>query len=666
MRDVESISLARACEILSISQATGRNWIRSGLLKPIENKTKIEFQSSEIYNLNENIKNNKIDRLNKRRNKKRVSGKFIPKTYLKDNRGVELVEEILETLEGAVSEKLKRIIIAEYSLKFFFYNRQQEKENTIYLLNTTDTSEVFSFVKDFLYDSKISDEDLTELIAENRIILNKNVFVLDEDILGLLYMSLNSTYNKKKKGAYYTPTKVVSDMVKKTECYIKPGDSIIDPCCGTGNFLIELIKGGHSYKDIHGCDIDEISIFIARMNIIIFSEAKEEDYNIIMKNIKKEDSIYLINKLDRYSLCIGNPPWGSEIDENTATFAGFLYETYTKRGLETFSLFIELGIKIIKDGGYLSYVVPETFFNVKTHSSIRKLVSSNSQMIDVRYWGNIFDGVLAPALSFITKKEKTNSFGFETCVTIENGEKHRIKKQREISDTMWNFNISDERLDLINKIGIHNENMFLEDNAEFALGIVTGNNKKFLKDSLVSNDMSPIVRGNDILKFKTKKATSFIKFEPDKFQQVAKNNLYFEEEKLLYRFISDTLVFAYDNKKTLSLNSANIVKPRLEEMPIKYILGILNSNIANYYFKLKFDSIKILRNHIEKIPLRNTSSSMKNNVIDVVNKLILEDDEKNIMYLYNELNNLMYEIYDLSHEEIGLVENFYTGNKFIF
>ena len=36
---------------------------------------------------------------------------------------------------------------------------------------------------------------------------------------------------------------------------------------------------------------------------------------------------------------------------------------------------------------------------------------------------------------------------------------------------------------------------------------------------------------------------------------------------------------------------------------MKYIMAILNSRVAQFYFKKRFNSVKVLRSHIEQIPI---------------------------------------------------------------
>ena len=84
--------------------------------------------------------------------------------------------------------------------------------------------------------------------------------------------------------------------------------------------------------------------------------------------------------------------------------------------------------------------------------------------------------------------------------------------------------------------------MTLKNNAHFALGIVTGNNKEKLHPKQEKNTI-PIFRGSDILKDGLKAPSQFINAGLKDCQQVAPLSLYQAREKIVYKFISSKLVF---------------------------------------------------------------------------------------------------------------------------
>ena len=89
-----------------------------------------------------------------------------------------------------------------------------------------------------------------------------------------------------------------------------------------------------------------------------------------------------------------------------------------------------------------------------------------------------------------------------------------------------------------------------------------------------------------------------------------------------------------------------------EELDIKYILAILNSSIVQFYFKKKFNSIKVLRSHIEQIPIPFISKDKQKEIINLVNKII--DGKKE--YLQN-LDKKIADIYEFSEKEYSYINS---------
>lgn len=133
--------------------------------------------------------------------------------------------------------------------------------------------------------------------------------------------------------------------------------------------------------------------------------------------------------------------------------------------------------------------------------------------------------------------------------------------------------------------------------------------------------------------------------------------MYRAPEKLLYRFISSRLIFAYDDGQTLSLNSCNIVIPRIPAVPIKYVLAILNSRVAQFIYKKEFNSIKVLRTHIESIPIPPADDDIYNRVISITDKLIAGLSIPEAEEAYEELDRIIMNLFGLNDTEIAIIKS---------
>ena len=139
--------------------------------------------------------------------------------------------------------------------------------------------------------------------------------------------------------------------------------------------------------------------------------------------------------------------------------------------------------------------------------------------------------------------------------------------------------------------------------ARWGLGIVTGNNSRYISD-IPKVGYVPVYRGSDVHLERMTRPTAFISDDFSQYQQVAPLDLYRAPEKLIYRFISSDLVFHFDSEQRYVLNSANIFVlnesfPWSGEVLARY----LSSSVINWIFKSLFQTHKVLRSDLEQLPL---------------------------------------------------------------
>ncbi len=190
----------------------------------------------------------------------------------------------------------------------------------------------------------------------------------------------------------------------------------------------------------------------------------------------------------------------------------------------------------------------------------------------------------------------------------------------------------------------------LAGHAEWALGIVTGDNGRCVLDAPCAGS-EPVLRGRDVFKFVPRAARRHIVFRPEAFQQVAPERFFRAPEKLIYRFVSDRLVFAYDNRGMLTLNSANILIPRLPDLPLKAALAFLNSRVFQYIFSKRFQTRKILRGDLETLPFPLLSSAQIRALVEQV-ELCMGGDDKPAA----ELDRMIFDIFGLTAAEAEVLE----------
>lgn len=410
--------------------------------------------------------------------------------------------------------------------------------------------------------------------------------------IGYQYENMLSNSYRNKEGIYYTPTWIIKDMFKDIE--FNKDYKFLDPCCGSGNFIIEAIKNGIHPKNVYGFDIDKNAVEITKKRI-------KDQFGYESNNIKVCDFLQesqLLNSLNiKFDLIFTNPPWGKKINRNLRKKYSNLYDC--GNSLDTTSLFLGASLTVLKEDGYLGFLVQDAFFNISAFKDIRKKTLEKKILKFVDYC-NSFKNVYTEAKSIILKNTKSSSLDNINCVYKNNNFNRTIDTFKRNPKTIFNFWATEQDIQIIDRL-YSIKHITLKNNAKWGMGIVTGNNKKFCINQ-PKEGYIPIYKGSDIIKEGIKPPSVFILNDFTRFQQICSLEM-FNSEKLIYKFISSKLCFFHDTENRLVLNSANFVIPQFKEISLKQVSQLLNSDIINWLFKKLFLTHKILKGDIELLPI---------------------------------------------------------------
>lgn len=637
------ISVNQAANLIGVSTATLRNWVKCGDISPLSSKPLV-FSEENLAVLKHKIGTDAFARLKSRANKAAASHHFLPEEYA-DN--LVLLRHMSELLSFIQAHQLSaEAVIFLAALKLLVINNEVDVCDLDRLFNIgCDRHWRRHSVKTIMTHwqtilAKLDDypayrEFYALLAPQNEL-----------DFLGLLYQGLFKVGNKSKQGAYYTPSKLVNEALVEMPEGI---NTFLDPCCGTGKYL--LIAARHfnlKLENIYGFDCDSLAIQIARLNLLLAYQHCDFTPNVFCLDSLSELAIESLNPktnslLGQIDLIATNPPWGADKNRQSKKNSA----TQIKSG-ETFSLFLEKSIKLLKPGGRLSFILPESILKIKTHADIRKMILAETCILKITPLGKPFTGVFSRVIRLDLIKQVAIP---DWQITVADaGVEHPILQQRFLNNEYYLFdiNIDSAAERLLAKI-YATPHITLAEHAQWALGIVTGHNQKYISD-MPNSASEPVYRGSNVRPYCLGQAHSFMTFTPHLYQQVAAEKYYRAAEKLIYKFISNKLVFAYDKQQVLTLNSANILIPAIPQMRIKVVLAFLNSALFQYIFAKRFATHKVLRRDLERLPFPIIDETMQQKIEERVNALIVDSTQQ------AELDELIFRIFSLTEEDVVLLK----------
>lgn len=442
------------------------------------------------------------------------------------------------------------------------------------------------------------------------------------DLLGLVYQCLISEGQKNSFGSYYTPHETAASMLEGIS--FKAGDVFLDPCCGSGSFILEL--EGLSHNSIFGIDKDPIAVMLARINMLLKFPEEEFEPQIYCGN-------FLENSFDmQFSHIVTNPPWGAACGNASESFSQFFLRSF----------------ELLKPMGEIRFLLPTSFLNVQAHKDLRRYILENASIEAITLHKGTFAGVLTKYTDIrIRKASRQNS----TVTVSENAAKKEIPISafRQTDGFVFSF-LEDIDLEIIKKAR-QNGPLNLKDSI-WALGIVTGNNKKTLSD-IPKEGFEPIYTGKEMRPYVLMPPKKYIKYDPSLLQQTAKEELYRAEEKLVYKFIGKRPVFAVDRSGALLLNSANMLIPKVNGMCTETVGAFMNSDFAAYFYKRLFGEVKILKSNLVQFPLPEISPETDSQISALTKKAAGGDSSA-----HGEIQSIIYEQYGFTEEEISRIKKF--------
>lgn len=383
-----------------------------------------------------------------------------------------------------------------------------------------------------------------------------------------------------------------------------------------------------------------------------------------------------------FDVVIGNPPYvliqGQNRNDRLINYFRKNYSVASYK-LDLYHLFIEMGAKLLVGNGTLSYITPSNFVSNNYAVSLRRFLLTETALEKLVFFKEGVFEASVHNLVFIAhhKETKLNSTIFLQAQIsegrIELDEVYSAEHSKLINKTCLLVpQESRESARVISRMNEGTKELGAIATVNFGMQL---RNRKLYTDDVVENPpnveaLSKFHRqcytGKDIHRYYVQYAQRYCYFNREaKCGGCWDEDVHNEEEKILVPQIGAYPKAGLDTKGYAVLNTAFIIIPKSKKFTPKFLLGVLNSKCTRFYWTNKFQDDrktfpKIKGGYLKLIPIPEASYEDQNEISEIVGQILKTTKDKpaaDTSSLENEINQLVYKLFNLTKEEITVVED---------
>lgn len=409
---------------------------------------------------------------------------------------------------------------------------------------------------------------------------------------------------------------------------------------------------------------------------------------------------------DGFDAIIGNPPYGVKLTDEEKKHFKKKYQNVHVRTPDTYRYFISRSLDAIKDGGYLSFIVPNNLLFQLEDKEARSLMVKENKLLKVINLGdNAFNNANVPTCIFVLKHTKEEDFEFpfydSRYLSIEETNFEDTSFVIRKTDILKNSNdltigINSIDASIIEKVNRKSTTINLIC-SEMASGVSTGGDDIFKITKEKADELSI---ENELLKFSLsgREVNAFENVIPSDVLIYLKRNSKIENypntlawltnfkeklqerseaksgvlpwfalnrsrtedlfigKKIIIRQTADKIIATIDTTDSFVLDSLLVLR-LINENDYEFVLGVLNSSIGQFIYKSisqeegrAFAQVK--PQNVRKLYVP-TDDGIKDKISSLVKEIMADVNLKKEKI--KEINKTLYDYYELTDEEIQLV-----------
>ena len=238
------LSSSETARMLGISVTSVRNWVRHGFISSVSADSEHLFFHDDVLSLLSRIENGELARLKSRANKTGSLKTFLPDELFENDENRARVSSLASMImESAIDTSSAMFAV---SLSLLHKKGMLGKTSPDSFINGEIPSirgrkNLSALLRAWRIKTTcgINPEVLCDIIRMD--------IPAQKNITGIIYQSILAEGEKSKLGSYYTPDRITAEIAERLHGY---GNIFLDPCCGTGQFLIAFAEKYRTPKNL--------------------------------------------------------------------------------------------------------------------------------------------------------------------------------------------------------------------------------------------------------------------------------------------------------------------------------------------------------------------------------------------------------------------------------
>ncbi|MHC1595546.1 MAG: Eco57I restriction-modification methylase domain-containing protein, partial [Candidatus Syntropharchaeales archaeon] len=365
-----------------------------------------------------------------------------------------------------------------------------------------------------------------------------------------------------------------------------------------------------------------------------------------------------------FDVVVGNPPYVNvaNLSDDERDFLMGTYQSAVKR-LDIYIAFIERGVSLLKNGGKISFIIPYPFLNQNYSEKMRKMILDNcliEEIVDLSAF-KIFSDATVRNIIIILKKELDEAIRTENRIKITTQEKNPSQESKisgnhfyipqqvfyHTPEYMFRLELNEKTIPIIKKVSSNGINFGKILVASWgARGVPVS---QFHLDQRMNDLCRKMIKGGNVGRYSLNYSGKWLLYDISKLYRPSFPEL-FESEKLVISKVTGKtgLIATYDDEKHYTDDSlcCCILKHNLKDADakilrkhklyvgeeeielsrgydLKYVLGLINSKLLNFYFKTLLGyALNVYPESIEQLPIYPATPSQQKPIIELVDRML--------------------------------------------